>query len=83
MTTGTVMRGLTTLSKQFAMKWTHLKWVKELILPAFFRYLYDVNGVDDATIAIGSTKDKLADQNISIGDVQNLLIVTLEMWRLI
>ncbi|NJJ55082.1 hypothetical protein HC123_12485, partial [Lactobacillus crispatus] len=28
---------------------------------------YDVNGVDDATIAIGSTKDKLADQNISIG----------------
>ena len=28
---------------------------------------YDINGVDDATIAIGSTKDKLADQNILIG----------------
>ena len=28
---------------------------------------YDVNGVDDATIVIGSTKDKLADQNILIG----------------
>src|SRR5699024_5000914 len=28
---------------------------------------YDVNGVDDATIAIGSAKDKLTDQNISIG----------------